>query len=81
MVYLGIFKLKINGDKMNININTTPPTSPRPTSAPDIKTKYAEYKQKNIAQRNFTINIEDNNRAELRLLKSYFVSNCYETKK
>ena len=66
---------------MNININTTPPTSPRPQSPPDIKTKYAEYKQKNMAQRHlrhFTINIENNDRAELRLLKSYFVSNCYE---
>ena len=65
-----------------MNINTTPPTSPRvPQSPPDIKTKYAEYKQKNMAQRNFTINIENNDRAELRLLKSYFVSNCYETQK
>ena len=64
---------------MNININTTPPTSPRvPQSPPDIKTKYAEYKQKNMAQRNFTINIENNDRAELRLLRSYFVNNCYE---
>ena len=79
MVYLGIFKLKINGDKMNIN--TTPPTSPRPQLPPDIKTKYAEYKAKNMAQRNFTINIENNDRAELRLLKSYFLNNCYETQK
>ena len=62
-----------------MNINTTPPTSPRvPQSPPDIKIKYAEYKAKNMAQRNFTINIENNDRAELRLLKSYFVSNCYE---
>ena len=65
-----------------MNINTTPPTSPRvPQSPPDIKIKYAEYKAKNMAQRNFTINIENNDRAELRLLKSYFVSNCYETQK
>jgi len=65
-----------------MNINTTPPTSPRvPQSPPDIKIKYAEYKAKNMAQRNFTINIQDNDRAELRLLKSYFVSNCYETQK
>ena len=62
-----------------MNINMTPPTSPRvPQSPPDIKTKYAEYKAKNMAQRNFTINIQDNDRAELRLLKAYFVSNCYE---
>ena len=66
---------------MNININTTPPTSPRPQLPPDIKTKHAEYKAKNMAQRNFTINIERNDRAELRLLKSYFLNNCYETKK
>ena len=61
-----------------MNINLTPPTTARPTSPPDIKTKYAEYKQKNMAQRNFTINIENNDRAELRLLRSYFVNNCYE---
>ena len=61
-----------------MNMNITPPTSPRPTSPPNIKTKHAEYKAKNMAQRNFTINIERNDRAELRLLKSYFVSNCYE---
>ena len=66
---------------MNININTTPPTSPRPQLPPDIKTKHTEYKAKNMAQRNFTINIEDNDRAELRLLKAYFLNNCYETKK
>ena len=65
-----------------MNMNITPPTSPRPPqSPPDIKTKYAEYKAKNMAQRTFTINIQDNDRAELRLLKSYFISNCYETKK
>ena len=62
-----------------MNINTTPPTSPRPPqSPPDIKIKYAEYKAKNMAQRTFTINIRDNDKAELRLLKSYFISNCYE---
>jgi len=62
-----------------MNINMTPPTSPRPQLPPDIKTKYAEYKQKNMAQRHyFTINIERNDRAELRLLKAYFVNNCYE---
>ena len=61
-----------------MNMNITPPTTPRPPSPPNIKTKHAEYKAKNMAQRNFTINIERNDRAELRLLKSYFVSNCYE---
>ena len=64
-----------------MNMNITPPTSPRPQSPPDIKAKYAEYKAKNMAQRTFTINIENNDRAELRLLKSYFLNNCYETKK
>jgi hypothetical protein len=64
-----------------MNMNITPPTTPRPQSPPDIKTKYAEYKAKNMAQRTFTINIENNDRAELRLLKAYFLNNCYETKK
>tara|TARA_Y100000593_G_C4100148_1_gene232847 strand:- start:286 stop:477 length:192 start_codon:yes stop_codon:yes gene_type:complete len=62
-----------------MNINTTPPTSPRPTSPPNIRKSYQDYKAKNMSQRNFTINISDNDRAELRLLKQHFLS--YENTK